>query len=223
MTTPRFGRFVLRTTDVAAATAFYEKVLGGVGDGIAQLPEAAVARGAWPHWLGHVAMPDRDAVAATTERWLARGATRLGPPREDGVAILRDPGGASLALSVMNEPSRADVAWHQLNTADAPRAIASYSELFGWVKTERALQGTVQQLAFGEGEPNTIGIADIEGHPEIHPHWLFFFEVPDLDRAIAAAGTNGGIMISPTTSLDRVRVAVCEDAQRASFGLLARV
>ena len=54
MSSPRFSRYLLRTTDVEAATAFYGAVLERSGDGIVLLHESAIARGARPHWPGHV-------------------------------------------------------------------------------------------------------------------------------------------------------------------------
>ena len=51
MTSARFRQCIFRTTDVAAARAFYRDVLGHEGDGIVELPAAAIARGARPHWL----------------------------------------------------------------------------------------------------------------------------------------------------------------------------
>src|SRR4051794_12432509 len=83
------GRFVwydLMTTDPEGAKAFYSAVTGWgtqvweemsytmwtVGEtpmgGIMKLPEEAVAGGARPHWLSHVAVPDVDATVAPRSR-----------------------------------------------------------------------------------------------------------------------------------------------------------
>jgi len=72
--TKRFCRVQLRTTDVASARAFYAAVLGdGVATDIVPLPDEAAARGAPPHWLGHIGVDDVDASArAFVERRAAR-------------------------------------------------------------------------------------------------------------------------------------------------------
>src|SRR5215471_3099918 len=116
----RFCRFQLRTTDVAAARAFYAAVLGNGGADIVPLPDEARARGARPHWLGHLGVDD---VKTAAGAFVERGATRLGPTRPGAgggeVAILRDPGGAVVALATTPPASAAapaDIVWHSLNT-----------------------------------------------------------------------------------------------------------
>src|SRR4051812_15951419 len=95
----RFFQYTLRTNDVAAAQAFYDKVLGPNELEIVQLHEVAVARGARPHWLGFLDVAEVDAAVAA---FSARGATSLGPkwlnPKGLEAAVLRDPGGAVVAL-----------------------------------------------------------------------------------------------------------------------------
>src|SRR5688572_27034938 len=129
MTHP-FSWYELRTTDVAAARAFYTAVAeldirreaerlmvcsGNLTIGeISALPERARALGAPAHWLGHIAVADADKCAA---HFVAQGAERLGPPRLlDGFLVhgLRDPFGAPVALT--SRPPAAEgarVAWHE--------------------------------------------------------------------------------------------------------------
>jgi catechol 2,3-dioxygenase-like lactoylglutathione lyase family enzyme len=65
----RFCHYELRTTDVEVARTFYSELLGAgfwaEGVGIGALPGQAAARGAPPHWLGHIAVND---VVETTLR-----------------------------------------------------------------------------------------------------------------------------------------------------------
>jgi len=113
----RFQRYELRTTDLEGARAFYAKVLGshfwGSDVALISLPERAAARGAPPHWLGHIVVPGATAtheqaahpavagIEAAANQLVARGAQALGPVQRgnDGeLAVLRDPFGAVLAL-----------------------------------------------------------------------------------------------------------------------------
>jgi uncharacterized protein len=221
----RFTRFVLRTTDVENATAFYDAVLGGRGDGIVPLHESAIARGARPHWLGHVQVGDLGGAEGVAARFVERGATHLGPPPAVGdFVILRDPGGAIVAVTESTGESSAGVVWHQLHTHEPHRAAADYSSLFGWSCAEDELDlgplGRHQRLAFRAGESFFGLISNIEGRPEVHPHWLFFFAVPSLDVAVDRVRTLGGSVIGPIELPNGVRVSACDDAQGAAFGLI---
>lgn len=220
----RFVRYLLRTTDVEAAGTFYDAVLGHRGDGIVLLHETAIARGARPHWLGHIRvhhLGGRDAVAAN---FVERGATRLGPPVGMGdFVVFRDPGGAVVAVTDATAESAAGVVWHQLNTTNAAGSVANYGALFGWSFTSKLDLGPLgrhQHFAFDAGESNCGLISDIEGRPGVHPHWLFFFGVPSLDSALARAREHGGTVVGPIQLPNGVRVAVCDDAQGAAFGLV---
>ncbi|RKH62863.1 VOC family protein [Corallococcus aberystwythensis] len=222
-----FCWYELRTSRPDEARRFYSHVLGtpAVGE-FTLLPEAAAARGAPSHWLGHIGVPDLD---ASVQRFLAQGAERLGPPRKstEGIpsAVLRDPFGAVVALtSRPGRESHAELAWHELHTRDHARAFALYSELFGWHPTE-ALQlspevGTYQQFTWREDGRSVGAACSTARLPHIHPHWLFSFAVDDLDRALAAVVDGGGLVANGTHVMpDGTRVAACEDPHRAAFGL----
>ncbi|APR88132.1 putative hydroxylase [Minicystis rosea] len=218
----RFRRFELRTTDVARAAAFYDAVLGHQGDAIVPLPAAAAARGAPAHWLGHIGVADIGGAEAVAAKLVAQGATRLGPQSGETV-LLRDPGGAVVAVTNAMEPSRAGVVWHHLNTTDAARTAERHAEIFGW-----ALQspvdlgpgmGTVRPFSWSAGEASVGSFMDVAGRPEVHPHWLFQFGVPSLDVALSAVRAHGGTTTGPTLLPSGVRVAHCEDPQGAAFGL----
>jgi len=219
-----FARYVLRTTDVAAAAVFYDAVLGRHADGVVPLPAQAVSRGARPHWLGLVdvgAQRDPDEVAT---QFAARGAVRLGPDQPSSLVILRDPGGAVVGLGQGLVASHAGVIWHLLSSREAEANIGHYEQLFGWVRTARITvpgHGAYQQFAFEPEGESAGSITDIANHAELHPHWLFFFAVPSLDAAIAQVRGHGGTARLPVTLPDGRAISVCEDGQGAAFGLMA--
>ncbi|MCE9580415.1 MAG: hypothetical protein K8W52_45270 [Deltaproteobacteria bacterium] len=216
----KFARFTLRTTDLAAARGFYDAVLGTHAEDLAALPAAALARGAQAHWLGQIDVEDVGAMAA---RLVALGAAPLGPQGE--VAIVRDPGGAivGLTLGVRALPSR--VVWHQRHTAAPARDAAIYAELFGWRVGEPVTIGEhgVHRPFSWRDDGVAVGtIADLAGRPHVHAQWLFYFGVPALETAMAAVRAGGGIVLGPWTTPDGARVAVCDDPQGAAFGLMER-
>ncbi|MBN8468349.1 VOC family protein [Corallococcus exiguus] len=222
-----FCWYELRTSRPDEARRFYSNVLGtpSVGE-ISLMPEAAAARGAPSHWLGHIDVPD---LESSVQRFIAQGAERLGPPRRsaEGVAssVLRDSLGAVVALtSRTGREVHREWAWHELHTADHVRAFAHYRDLFGWRPTE-ALQlspevGTYQQFTWHEDGRSVGAACSTARLPHIHPHWLFYFAVEDLDRALAAVVEGGGLVANGTHVMpDGTRVAACEDPHRAAFGL----
>lgn len=219
-----FSRYVLRTTDTAGAATFYDAVLGHRGDAIFPLHESAVARGAPSHWLGHIRAVDLGGADAVGARFVERGATRLGPPPGTGdFVVLRDPGGAVVALTDNPADSTANVVWHQLNTREPAIAVANYGDLFGWVQTTENDLGDLgkhRRFAFAAGELAVGTISDVEGRPGVHTHWLFFFSVPSLDTAVDRVRELGGVVVGPVTLPGGARVAACDDPQGAAFGLV---
>ena len=212
----RFVRYQLRTTDVPAARAFYTKLLGEEPD-LTPLPAQALARGARSHWLGHLGVTD---VERTAQAFVERGATRLGP--QGDAAVLRDPGGAIVALAKGSEPSSSHVSWHALNTLDVTLASETYRALFGWelrAPIDLAEHGLLHPFAFEAGGPLQGSIVDAARRPGIHPHWLFHFSVPSLEAALAHVRDAGGLVIGPFTLPDGGRVAVCDDPQGTAFAL----
>ena len=222
-----FCWYELRTPRPDEAWHFYSSVMGtNVAWEVSLLPEAAAARGAPSHWLGHIHVPD---LEPSVQRFIAQGAERLGPPRMSTTGIpstvLRDPFGAVVALtSRTGKRTHEELAWHELHTADHVRAFALYGELFGWRPTE-ALQlspevGTYQQFTWRDDGRGVGAACSTARLPHIHPHWLFYFAVDDLDRALAAVVEGGGRVASGTHVMpDGTRVAPCEDLHRAAFGL----
>lgn len=222
----RFCHYELRTTDVDAGRAFYTAVLGPTfftaGIAIGPLPAPALARGAVPHWLGHIRVDDVPGIA---QRFIRQGAAPLGPVTAS-VAILRDPSGAVLALSssaVCPESDR--VAWHVLHATDEPGAFEMYAGMFGWVRCSTSKsQSFAHHQAFGWAAPSPpAGIIAGSAHlPGMHAHWLFFFPTADLDGALDVVRARGGRTLPVITAYGQ-RLAPCEDALGAAFGLSQRV
>lgn len=226
----RFERYVLRTTDVAPARAFYAGLLGHDALEAEPLPEPARARGAPPHWLGHLRVDDVGEVTRVARALEAHGATRLGPTLREGLderVILRDVGGAVLAIgSARATVAGPTVAWHQLFASDLARTQASYRALFGWHPTDDLELGPLglhHGFAWAAGAPSVGSMADLSRPFGVHPQWLFHFRAGPfeggLDGALAFVRAAGGLVIGPTELPGGVRVAACEDPQGGAFAL----
>lgn len=226
---PRISAIHLRTTDLERARAFYVAVLGTQDLVVFPMHEQALARGARPHWLGFIDVPnlDRGLTAALT-----RGATKLGPSwrtvdgREAGV--IRDPGGAVVALAESTTEGSSSaplVVWYQLNAAQLARTKDFY-RAFGWRCDEPEGEPTAgmsnHPFAWSPETPPIGAMADIADRPGVHPHWLYHFAVPSLEDALEQVRNLGGLALPPLELLSGARVAVCDDAKGAAFALVER-
>lgn len=232
MTTTPFFQLTLRTSDVEAARGFYTAVLGEQPLQIFRLHEQAVARGARPHWLGSLQVPDVDAAVAA---FSVRGAMPLGPkwidPEGLEGAVVRDPGGAVVGLVKPSAQSvesakllGPDMIGCVLNTQDVATATRNYAELFGWVfapPLDLGPLGVLHPFSLAEGGAHVGSMIDIAGRPHVHPHWLFHFRVRDLEAAVAVVRSLGGVVADRVTLPSGERLAICDDAQGAAFALRA--
>lgn len=229
-----FCRYSLRTTNLAAARAFYAEAIGlalpeGAAEGSAleawPLHERAVARGAPPHWLGQIAVEDVDATAA---RLVTLGSEPLGPTLRaaDGTpyAVLRDPFGA--VVGVRARPAvviDAPVSWHQLHSRDAAASWALYRDLFGWAHKQTIdlpePDGGYRLFAWDEASAPVGALGNTARWPGVHPHWLYHFTVADIDAAAARVRALGGTAMEPVALPGGMRLVACEDPQGAAFGL----
>ena len=115
------------------------------------------------------------------------------------------------------------VAWHLLIGTDEARVFAPYATLFGW-KVEQVVdlgeQRGKHQLFAWDTSGTVAGVStDLARRPGIHTQWLFFFPVPDIERARSKVRELGGIALDPTRTATGQIVAPCEDPQGAAFGL----
>jgi uncharacterized protein len=160
-----FFWYELMTTDVAAAEAFYKKVVGWTSQpfessgidyivfnageravtGLMLLPEEAKAMGTPPCWMGYIFAKDVDAATASVKK--AGGAVYREPsniPEVGRFSVVADPQGAAFMLMSPTEPDQppvprttsGHVGWHELYAGDWKSAFDFYAGQFGWKKSE---------------------------------------------------------------------------------------
>lgn len=242
-----FAWYELLTTDVAAARAFYRQVVGWgaqeastpafsysvftagtveVG-GLMNLPPEGIRMGAAPRWVGYVAVDDVD---ATAERLKRLGGRIYVPPTDSNigrVSIIIDPQTAAIGLvgglkrggptSGPDDPGL--VGWHELLAADAAKAFAFYRALFDWqaAATERDSQDFYQPFAV---DGRTIGGVFNKLPRAPVPFWLYYFNVADMDTAMAAVKAGGGKVVHGPFELTPGHwITRCIDPQGAMFAL----
>jgi uncharacterized protein len=245
----RFVWYELMTTDMEAAKAFYADVVGwGTQDastpgmpytlftagtasvsGAMVLPEEARKLGMRPGWLGYVGVNDVDAAADRIKR--LGGALYVPPtdvPNISRISVAVDPQMAMIALLKWLTPGQGQpvalstpgrVGWHELLAADWKNAFAFYNDLFGWRKMDAESGSTDKYQLFSSGG-QIIGGMFTKRPQEPIPFWLYYFNVEDLDAAIARVTNGGGqVFEGPLELPDSSWVARCRDPQGTAFAI----
>src|ERR1700681_1953832 len=244
-----FVWYELTTTDVAAAKAFYAKVVGwGIRDasmpgaaytlftagevavaGLMDLPDEARKMGALPRWMGYVGVDDVDVA---TDRLKRLGGTVYVPPTDvpdvSRFSVVADPQAATLTLVKWVNPgqeepaaqgSRGHVGWHELSAVNWEKAFAFYGELFGWQKAHAEVGGIGTYQLFSAAG-QTIGGMSNKPPTMPMPFWLYYFNVGDIDAAAERVKAGGGkILEGPLEARGGNRIVRCTDPQGAMFAL----
>ncbi len=149
----------LMTTDVAAAEAFYQKVIGWTSAPfpgspnpytvfkrsgevqVAGLMKRPQGMNMPPFWSMYVAVPKLEEAVAHIQRL---GGGELSPiievPTVGRMQMMKDPQGAAFYIIQPTPteerpeaaPELGEASWHELMTTDAAAAMNFYAEVFGW-------------------------------------------------------------------------------------------
>jgi len=225
MPASNFIWYELMTSDMAAAEAFYGKVVGwtpkhwgsdempyilmNVGEigiaGIMNIPDEAKAMGTPPMWLGYIHASDTDEMVEAIRK--AGGRIYREPadiPEIGRFAVVADPQGATFMLMTptprqppqqLAQGAAGNVGWRELYTTDLEGAVDFYTSQFGWTKDQ----------SLDMGEMGTYQLFAIDGKqsggmmkkpPQVPvPAWLFYFNVDDINAAVERVKAAGGTVI----------------------------
>ena len=244
----RFVWYELLSTDVAGAAKFYGRVFGwstrdastaglaytllAAGGapvcGLMDLPAEGRRMGARPRWVGYVAVDDVDGVAGGFK---GHGGAVYVPPTDSNIgriSIVADPQAGTLAVVEgfkLAEARSHDldelgcVGWHELFAADSRKALDFYVAVLGWQEAGGEAELIDSYRLFSAGGHAIGGIFNKLSRVPM-PFWLYYFNVADLDRAIAAVKAGGGQVVhGPSELLGGVWIARCIDPQGAMFAL----
>ncbi len=187
-----------------------------------------------PAWTTYVAVDDAD---ATAEKVRAAGGNVLAEPMDvmdlGRMAVFADPTGAVFGIwqagsfpgaGIVNEPG--SFSWNELNTRDPEAAATFYGAVFGWDAAEQDMGEAGSYVTWrhpdrGEDGDSIGGMLDIRGRvpEEVPAHWLTYFTVEDLDRAIEKATANGGEKMIDTMELPIGRLTILKDPGGVPFGI----
>ena len=186
--------------------------------------------GAPPHWNSYVTVANVDESVKKAQEL---GARVFAPPFDvmdaGRMAVLQDPTGAvfqvwqpkrSIGAKIVNEPGA--LCWTELTTTDTKAAEAFYTQLFGWTPKHNAPGAPMEYTEFSVAGTPSIGMmpkpADMPAH--VPSYWMPYFQVADLEAAVATATTNGGkVMVGPMPIPGTGRFAIVLDPQGAMFAV----
>jgi predicted enzyme related to lactoylglutathione lyase len=186
--------------------------------------------GAPPAWTTYLAVDDAD---QTCEAISANGGTVVVPPMavadQGRMAVALDPTGAPfgiwqaesmIGMSIYNESGA--VVWNEQISRDPDRAREFYGAVFGY--TFAGMDGeTAYWTITPPGATESVGglgtwQGAVAGAP---PHWMTYFEVDNVDDAVATAEGAGGTTAQPPADTPFGRIAVLVDPLGAMFSVLS--
>jgi predicted enzyme related to lactoylglutathione lyase len=200
------------------------QIAGGMGD----MGETIPADNTWKVYL------DTADITKTVEAAEAQGARIASPPSPVGdlgiQAVLDDPTGARLGVwqagsfpgfTVLDE--HGTPSWFELFTRDHGTAVDFYVSVFG---LEASVVGDTAEFRYttmrepGGGE-DRAGIMDAAAFlPEgVAAHWSIYWEVEDVDAAVATVGSLGGSVVDGPQDSPYGRMATVTDPAGAQFKL----
>ncbi len=233
----------LGAPDLAAATAFYGRVLGwtfadmGEEYGHYTLAKvdgkaaAAIAPTQGPDqpagWTVYLAS---DAVDATVKLIADNGGTvpfdPMDVPGNGRMAVAFDASGAAFGIwqqagmigaEVYNEPG--SLIWEDARLTDAEAGQRFYAAVFG--HTFEPVSGAPDDYAtFAVDGEIAGGMGGMMGAPEGTPsHWLPYFMVADVEASFAAVEQAGGSVLMPPTDTPFGRMGIVTDPFGATCAL----
>lgn len=236
----------LSVHDVEAAATFYRNVLGWEfadtsaeygGYRMAGVDGVQVA-GIGPHqgdnpsyWVLYFATDDVDAFVEKAKR--LGGSVYVEPfdvVTQGRMAIITDPSGAFFGAWQSGEHSGFGAGeqpgfftWAEVNTRDADKARDFYAELLGATVTETPA-GATSYHYLSKDAKNFAGILQMnEEWGDIPPHWMVYFQVEDIESAVARTKEHGGTVAVEPFDTPFGRIAVVGDPAMAPFSLMQRI
>ncbi|MFH8799088.1 VOC family protein [Streptomyces sp. NPDC017936] len=214
----------------AGGYGFFQRDGGTAAGGMQTTPEQGP-----PSWTVYFQSPDAEATCEAVER--AHGRVLFPPMDVRGqgtMAILADSAGAPFGiwqpgplkgLDVAGEPG--SLCWVELYTPDEAAAAAFYRSALGLETSAVAFPGgtyTCVNPADGGEESVFGGVVPRAGdRAEAEPgaYWLPYFEVTDVDTAVARAQELGGAVRMAAEDVEGVgRIARLADPDGARFAVI---
>lgn len=181
-------------------------------------------------WSTYLRVDDIDAAVASAKD--AGAISYMEPmevPEQGKMAMLGDPSGASIGLwefgghtGFQAHGENGASTWHELHSKDYPAAVGFYTGVFGLAPKVMGDTPEFRYTTLVEGEKELAGVMDASGYlpDEVPSHWEVYFQVDDVDAAVAKALTLGATVINEAEDTPYGRLAGLTDGTGAMFKLM---
>ncbi len=127
----------------------------------------------------------------------------------------------------MNAYPHGAFCWADLNPERQDRAIAFYTDLFGWsAALGDPATGGYATMSLGSGtDPRGVGGGPVAGIAApmgegVPPAWTVYFASADAEATVAAVAEHGGAVLQPVTDVPGMgRFAICAEPTGGVFGI----
>ncbi len=181
-----------------------------------------------PHWMPYVCVEDADETVKKAKE--AGGRVDMDPldVMEYGrSAYINDPEGGMLSVwqpkkhigaSYLYGPGA--ISWNEFASHDPEKSTPFYEKLFDW-KAKSDKMGDMDYTSFFMDDFMAAGLYKLPDEMrELPPHWLTYFGIEEIDKALQKVQDHGGTILMPKTPVPDIGdVAVIRDPQGAVFGL----
>ena len=210
------------------------KAVAGLGP---QPPEMA-SSGIPPMWNSYIAV---NSVDDTVAKWTEAGGSVVMPAMDvmdaGRMAVVADPAGGVVSLWQAGRHAGAEVftghgtmTWNELATRDSAAARDFYAKVLGWDFQKAEFPGeywTIHMASKEKGqayEPDDFngGILTMDENwpAELPSHWMVYFNVDDIDAAVAKLEELGGKVSVPIFESPVGRMSVVGDSQGGTFTMI---
>lgn len=170
-------------------------------------------------WVGNLSVADVDrSTALLAEHGLHVDVEPVDAPNRGRIALVSSKKGALLMLvrAIGGDPPDADPEvgswlWWELWTHDPDGSMDLISEITGLERETIELDGNSYRVL---RDPQARRIGIVHAPPEVHPTWLPFFRVEDLDASVKRAVALGARLV-----VQYERSAILVDPNRAEFSI----
>ncbi len=94
--------------------------------------------------------------------------------------------------------------WHDLMTSDQDGSLKYYSKLLDWTTNDWDMgDGKIYKM-IRAGKSNIGGFVQVDEGKNVHPHWLAYVLVDDVDAVCSRAADHGGQVIQQPADIPEV-------------------
>ncbi len=219
-----WGKEEIPMGDGSTYTMF--KLDGADVAGFGGMQDEMKAQGVPSHWNSYITVDDVDSMV---EKVKANGGTVIAPPFDvfdsGRMMVIQDPTGATVSLweaknhigaGVVNKPGA--MLWNELSTRDLEKAKDFFNKILGW---EYTVDENNYTMILNNGRMNGGMMQMDESWGDMPPNWMIYFNIDDLDAAIAKVDGLGGKVIMGKTSAGAVgEFAIVSDPAGGTFTIM---